>query len=234
MLDWLMAPIDSARPHAVDWFVAWHARLMVLAWAILIPAGIVIARFFKITPRQRWPERLDNPLWWHSHRGLQYAGGVLMGLALALILRRTGTASGGWHGALGWAVLAGAGLQYLSGWLRGSKGGPTEPAPDGSLRGDHYDMTLRRRLFEIWHKGAGYALALMATATLLGGLWLANGPRWMWLVLALWWAGLGLLAVVLQRRGMAHDTYQAIWGPDPQHPGNRIRPIGWGIRRRAG
>jgi hypothetical protein len=36
--------------------------------------------------------------------------------------------------------------------------------------------------------------------------------------------------VTLQRRGLAVDTYQAIWGPDPQHPGNATPP-GWGMNR---
>ena len=37
--------------------------------------------------------------------------------------------------------------------------------------------------------------------------------------------------VVLQRRGRAIDTYQAIWGPGAEHPGNQRKPIGWGIRQ---
>ena len=35
----------------------------------------------------------------------------------------------------------------------------------------------------------------------------------------------------LQRQGRCIDTYQAIWGPDPRHPGNRLKPVGWGVRR---
>ena len=68
-------------------------------------------------------------------------------------------------------------------------------------------------------------------AAILTGLWLANGPVWMWLCLGLWWLVLAMVATVLQRRGWAIDTYQAIWGPDPLLPGNRRAPIGIGIRR---
>jgi hypothetical protein len=38
--------------------------------------------------------------------------------------------------------------------------------------------------------------------------------------------------VSLQRAGRCIDTYQAIWGLDPDLPGNRRRPIGFGIVRR--
>ena len=54
----------------------------------------------------------------------------------------------------------------------------------------------------------------------------------MWLVLAVWWTLLIILFVALQRHGMSLDTYQAIWGNDERHPGNRMKPIGWGVKRR--
>lgn len=37
---------------------------MVLAWVILLPLGVLIARFFKITPHQSWPASPDNKFWW--------------------------------------------------------------------------------------------------------------------------------------------------------------------------
>ena len=117
-------------------------------------------------------------------------------------------------------------------WARGSKGGPTSPAPDGSPRGDHYDMTARRVAFERIHKSVGYTAMLAATLAIPTGLWAANAPVWMWALLACWWALLAAAFAGLQRRGLALDTYQAIWGPDPRHPGNRRAPIGWGVRRR--
>ena len=92
-------------------------------------------------------------------------------------------------------------------------------------------MTRRRVLFELLHKTAGYALVAIASAGILSGLRLANAPVWMWLALGLCWTALIAGFVALQRRGLALDTYQAIWGPDPCHPGNARRPIGWGIRR---
>jgi len=226
MIDWLLAPIDPDRAHEVSALISWHGRMMVLAWGALFPLGILIARFWKITPLQDWPRELDNKTWWHAHLGLQYSGGIAMLLGLALIL--FAGAGDSTHAYLGWVITGFAGLQFLAGWLRGTKGGPTEE----TLRGDHFDMTPRRLAFEHFHKFAGYGLMAMACWGILSGMWLANAPVWMWAGLALWWGALLAAFLILQQRGMAVDTYQAIWGPDPALPGNSRRPIGWGVRRR--
>jgi hypothetical protein len=217
IITWLLAPIDASRSHELGEALAWHGRLMTLAWGVLIPLGIVAARYLKVTPRQDWPRQLDNKLWWHSHLACQYAGGTLMltGLLVVLFAARPGSA---WtHAAMGYAVLVFGALQFAAGWLRGSKGGPTE----AQIRGDHYDMTPRRLAFEAIHKSVGYlALGLSAT-TILTGLWAANAPRWMWLAIILWWIMLLAVALSLQSRGRYVSSYHAIWGPDPAHPGNR-------------
>ena len=234
---WLASPIDPSRDHSVDFATSWHGRLMVLVWAVLFPAGILAARFFKIMPGQDWPRSLDNKRWWHTHLSTQYAGGILLLIAVTLALYATGTLQGAVvdsHYFLGWFVVFLAVWQFLGGWLRGTKGGPTDPGPDGSLRGDHYDMTQRRRVFEYAHKIGGYTALLAAFTAILTGLYTANAPRWMWVGLASWWSVFLCLAVWLQGKGFARDTYQAIWGPGDQHPGNRIRPIGLGIRRMGG
>lgn len=232
MWEWLVAPMDASRLHNVGWHLSWHARFMVVAWGVLVPLGIFIARYFKIAPGQNWPETLDHHFWWNTHRICQYSACILMVLGVALILAAPPlTTLPGPHHLLGWTVLALALLQVLGGIFRGTKGGPTEPAADGSLRGDHYDMTPRRLTFEYMHKGAGYLALLLSVGTILSGLWQANAPNWMWMVIALWWITLGAASFIVQRRGMAIDTYQAIWGPDPTLPGNRRKPIGFGIRQ---
>ncbi|MEM6620861.1 MAG: cytochrome b561 domain-containing protein [Pseudomonadota bacterium] len=226
MIDFLLAPIDPDRAHQVGAYVSWHGRLMVLAWGALFPLGILIARFWKITPKQDWPRELDNQVWWRAHLRLQYAGGAAMLAGLVLILlTETGDST---HAYLGWVVTGFAGLQFLAGWFRGSKGGPT----DTSVRGDHFDMTPRRLAFEHFHKFAGYGLLALAAWGVTSGMWQANAPIWMWLGLAGWWAALITAFIILQRQGRAVDTYQAIWGPDPSLPGNRRRPIGFGVTRR--
>jgi hypothetical protein len=236
MIDWLISPIDASSAHDLGGLVSWHGRLMVLAWAVLVPFGILAARYFKVMPGQDWPRVLDNRSWWRAHRGLHSAAALAMLIALALILAAASPASltptAGLHVVLGWAVLALTFLQITSAGLRGSKGGPTSPAADGSLRGDHFDMSPRRRLFEHVHKSGGHLAMLLALAALATGLWQANAPRWMWIALALWAALLIAIVLICERRYGALDTYQAIWGPDPALPGNQRRPIGLRVRRR--
>lgn len=234
MLEWLLAPIDASRSHDVPALLAWHARTMTLAWGILVPCGILSARFLKLWPRQNWPEQLDHPGWWHVHRSSQYLAGILSLLGLGLILSwRTRSGQISTHMLLGWSVVALAVLQFASAWLRGTKGGPTALAPDGSRHGDHYDISPRRIAFEYIHKFGGYAAVSLAFIAIVSGLWQVNAPRWMWLVIGGWWLVCLVAFVIFQRRGLAFDTYQAHWGPDPIHPGNRRRPIGFGIRRAA-
>ncbi|WP_188344238.1 cytochrome b561 domain-containing protein [Phyllobacterium sp. 628] len=232
MFEWLLSPLDPSRIHHVIFAVSWHARLMVLGWAILFPLGIIVARFFKVMPRQDWPRHVDNRTWWNGHRIIQYSAGVVVIAALILIV----TASDDrpyslFHRVLGWSCLALALMQFASIWFRGTTGGPAEPAPDGSFHGDHYDMTLRRRIFERFHKSAGYVAILLAAAAIVTGLYITNAPHWMWLVIGLWWIALVIAFCVLQKQRRAIDTYQALWGPGEEHPGNHVEPIGWGIVR---
>jgi hypothetical protein len=208
---------------------------MVLGWAMLVPIGVMVARFFKIVPGQPWPQELDNRLWWNMHRLCQYGACAVVCAGLVFILAAPPVvASGGPHKTLGWIVLCLLALQVGSGLLRGTKGGPTQPAPDGSLNGDHFDMSPRRIAFEYVHKLVGYAAVVLSMITILSGLWQVNGANWMWVAICVWWGLLGLAFWALQNRGMAHDTYQAIWGPDPDLPGNRRPPIGFGITRDTG
>ncbi len=230
MWEWLTSPIDPGRAHLVDFAISWHARSMVLAWGILAPLAVFAARFLKILPGQNWPQELDSQVWWRSHWIGQIAVVVLSLGGLALVLPAD-LSQLHLHQVLGYAVLLGMGVQVLFGLLRGTKGGPTAPAADGSWRGDHYDMTRRRLVFEAVHKAIGYLTLILAVMTILSGLWTANGPIWMWITLIAWWALLVGLFIALQSRGLAVDTYQAIWGDDPTHPGNRRAAQGWGARR---
>lgn len=228
-MDWLLAPIDATRAHEVGFAVSWHARSMVLAWAVLAPLAVVIARYFKVLPGQDWPRELDRQFWWRSHWMGQ---GIVVSLSLFGLGLILGSAKGGTlHGVLGYVLLALMAVQVVFGVFRGSKGGPTAPGHDGSLRGDHYDMTPWRVMFEWCHKLLGYLALGLSVAVVTMGLWLANAPVWMWLAIGLWWGTLIAAVIVLQAKGRAIDTYQAIWGPDPTHPGNRRAPIGWGLRR---
>ncbi|MEM6636768.1 MAG: cytochrome b561 domain-containing protein [Pseudomonadota bacterium] len=230
MLEWLFASIDPSRPHDVGFAESWHARLMTLAWGVLAPTSVLVARFFKIMPGQDWPRELDNRFWWRFHWMGQTAVLLLTFAAFALIYTSR-SAHLTLHGQLGYAVIGCLLLQVLLGVFRGSKGGPTDRRTDGSPRGDHYDMTAWRLTFEHAHKAVGYCTLLLAAVTIVAGLWLSNAPVWMWIVIFGWWIVLIAAFAVLQSRGRAIDTYAAIWGTDPQHPGNRRAVPGWGMRR---
>ncbi len=228
---WLLKPLSGAAIHEIDMLIAWHARLMVLAWAVMLPMGVIAARYYKVTPRQDWPRQMDNRAWWHAHRALQYGGvlTMLIGIALSWQATHHDSTPAMLHRYLGWAVLALGLVQIIGAWLRGSKGGPTEP----QMRGDHYDMTAYRLRFEWIHKTCGWAALGIAVLTVVLGLIAADAPRWMPIVLAAWWLALITLAIRLERAGRNIDTYQAIWGPSPEHPGNQRPHVNWGMVRPA-
>ena len=229
MMDWLMSPLSgAAHPGLAPW-AAWHARCMVLGWGLLLPLGALIARYFKLTRQPGQPQPLDPKGWWHAHRWLQWLGVAAMsaGAALAWGQAAGASAAARAHAWAGWALVLVAWLQVAGGLLRGSKGGPTEP----HLRADHYDMTPRRQAFERLHKGLGWLALLASVGVISLGLVLVDAPRWMAVTLAAWWGLLAAAAWRWQAQGRCLDTYQAIWGADTAHPGNRRRPIGWGVRR---
>ncbi|MET3498317.1 cytochrome b561 domain-containing protein [Variovorax boronicumulans] len=202
---------------------------MVLSWGVLLPLGALLARFCKVLPSQDWPRALDNPFWWHAHRLLQCSGVLAMtvGVAVAWLGAQGAGGLARIHAAAGWALCLAGWAQVVGALLRGTKGGPT----DREMRGDHYDMTPWRLVFERVHKTLGWLSLVAAIAVTALGLVVADAPRWMPIVLCLWWMALGGAFVALQRRGCCIDTYQAIWGPDAIHPGNRMPPVGWGVRR---
>lgn len=232
-MDWLLAPIDASRVHDVGLALSWHGRLMVLGWGVLAPLAVLVARFFKVMPGQDWPRELDNQTWWRSHWMGQSVVVGLSVFALYLVLP-TDWSKMSLHNWLGYLLLFAMVVQVLLGIFRGDKGGPTAPAADGSPRGHHYDMTPHRRRFETLHKSIGYMTLVLAAVTILLGLWKANGPVWMWIALILWWGMVVTAFLLLQKRQMAVDTYQAIWGVDPSHPGNQLPAQGWGMRRLSG
>ncbi len=233
LVQFMQQPISGASDHHLAGWASWHGRAMVLAWGIMLPVGVLIARFYKVTPRQDWPLVLDNKRWWYLHLQLQ-GGGVLV-MTLGLLIALAGTAGlAPWrnlHSVFGWSIVLLAWLQLLGGWLRGSKGGPAAGAPRAQWSGDHYDMSPRRLRFERLHKGLGYLMLALSALTIFLGLASADAPVWMWLAQAAWSLLYLALFAWLQRRGRCIDTYQAIWGPDRAHPGNRIEAIGCGIRR---
>jgi hypothetical protein len=207
-----------------------HAVLMMAAWLVLLPAGALVARFCKVTPGQDWPRRLDNLLWWRLHRLLQYTGVACALIGFGVAYRATGRLPlDVVHVQIGLVVIVLAILQIVSTWFRGSKGGPTgagaDPRRPETWRGDHYDMTLRRRLFEGWHKTCGWWAIILAPLAVLLGLDLLDWPLLLCCLAALLGTVAFTLATLLARNSRGINTYRAIWGPDAQHPGNRAPGI---------
>lgn len=242
LITWLAQPVSGAQNHFISFEHQWHARFMTLSWGVLIPLGIVIARYYKVLPTQRWPEHLDNQFWWKSHLCLQISGCLLSVPALWLVADWTlggDTAARTLHEWLGWSIVLFSITQLMGGALRGTKGDVPLLGDPGvaekvvSLDGDHYLMTRRRCLFEYVHKVVGYLALVLACANILLGLAVADAPRWMWLLLIGFWSALLVLSIVLQKQGRCVDTYQAIYGPEPALPGNQRPPIGFGVRRYA-
>ena len=238
LTDWLLSPASGSASHEITPSIAWHGRLMVFAWAFLMPLAVILARYFKITPGQKWPARLDNPFWFLSHRrlGVLLIGVVTLAAVLAVVASGGSVVPETTHGWLGVIVLLLTWLQLVNALLRGTHGGPVDPftrqkRPVEQWPGDHFSMTERRVVFEYVHKAIGYLLIVLSAIALLAGLHEADAPRWMWLGIVTWWIVIVALVAILQWRVGAIDTYQAIWGLDRALPGYRRAPIGVGITR---
>lgn len=80
-----------------------HAVAMAVAWGIMLPTGVIIARFCKL----REPRTGPKAFWFHNHKRLQYTGVTLacIGFALALYLKRSGPHFSNLHSQLGLAVM---------------------------------------------------------------------------------------------------------------------------------
>ena len=185
-----------------------HAGLMVVAWGVLVPLGVIIARYFKITRQQDFPAHLDNGFWWNWHRGLQYTGVILSTLGFAAMASTVGLKLDTTHTQIGMAVVVIGWLQLLSGWFRGSKGGPTEP----TMRGDHYDMTPRRHVFQWLHKSLGWSVMALAFSAIWTGMSLMGLPDVAFALLVGNAAVFMIAAVIFQKQGRQVSTYRAIWG----------------------
>ena len=207
-------------------WLALHGWLMVLGWGLLLPAGIVVSRFFKVTPGQDFPRELANRFWWNWHRLLQYSGVAVVVIAAGLPLTQPGWQwSGSLHGSLGALVIALAVFQVINAQLRGTRGGPEDefgrPNPPEAIAGDHYEMTVRRRVFEAVHIVTGYLALLGAGFAVALGLWLLGWPTGLTVCAGLCLLLFVALFVALQSRGAPVGSYNAIWGYDSIHPGNR-------------
>ena len=204
-----------------------HAALMTTAWAGIMPMGALIARYGKVTRHQRFPDELDNRFWWNWHRGLQYAGVALSAVGLVAVLGVTGGGGQTTHGQYGLALALLSVVQVAGAALRGTKGGPTDEGADPghpeTWRGDHFDMTRRRVVFEAVHKTLGWSTLAGAGVVILLGVQLVGAPGWLLAVLGAAYLTLAMVAFIQASSRRRVTTYAAIWGPHLRSP--LLRPV---------
>ena len=197
-----------------------HGGLMIFAWIILAPLCVLIARFLKVMPGQDFPQIKDNPFWWRWHWiGQSVAVAISTAGFAAIVIAKGGAMPATTHGALGLCIVIAGWLQIIGGLLRGSKGGPTDaradPARPETWRGDHYDMTLRRRIFEGAHKAAGYGAVLLAPVAAWQGLELAGIERLVSVSTQCFTATIAIAFIAGEWAGWRVPTWRAIWGDEP-------------------
>ncbi len=203
-----------------------HAWLMFSLWFVLAPVSILAMRYLKPKPREYGVPNAGSYFFSRMHfLGLQATVVLsLLGGALAFLVSRG--FSGSLHACFGVATILFGTLQIISAWMRGTHGGkyghdanPDDPSTWG---GDHYDMTPRRIWFEAYHKASGYftlAMAFGAIATGLAQYWVGSIA----LAGVVLFFGYGVIVVVAEGKGMRFDTYRAVYGTHPDHPGNQRR-----------
>jgi len=215
------------RTFAIHW--NYHALLMFTCWFVLVPFGVISIRYFKTKPKPmglpRGISKFD-PLfiWWGMHIWTLYSAITLSILGLLLAVVASGGFSGSLHAWFGGLTVLFGTLQIFVAGQRGTHGGhnhlSTDPKDPSTWRGDHFDMTRRRRWFEAYHKPGGYFALFLATGAVTTGLmqyWMAT----LAIVMLLMLVGVFVLVVALEGLGQRHDTYKAVFGSDPNHPGNQ-------------
>jgi hypothetical protein len=210
----------------------YHAILMFVVWLVLVPLSIIAIRYGKPRPTPhgiREKVELANAAWWwwfFIHKYILYAaiGLLLAGTAAAMLASRG--FSGTVHSVFGiGAVILGC-LQVVSSWFRGTHGGryyyKADPGDPSTWKGDHFNMTLRRRIFEAFHKNVGYFACFFAVGAVASGLMQFPMPALTVVMMATALATI-VLCLALEYLGRRYDTYRSVFGTDPDHPFNNAR-----------
>ncbi len=209
----------------------YHALLMVCIWVVLVPLCVTVVRYGKPRPTRfglRRKVSLRHPEWWwfNVHKFGLYAAVILALLGAGFALVVSGGFSGTVHATFGMLTVLMGVLQVLSGILRGTHGGKyyysAEPDDPATWHGDHYSRTVRRRIFEAYHKTSGYFTLFCALAAIGSGLMQYPMPILAVLVVMLPFVFLAawVLLEYLERR---YDGYRAVHGYGLEHPYNRER-----------
>lgn len=209
----------------------YHALLMVGIWVILVPLCITIIRYGKPRPTKYGVRRkvsLGHIEWWwfsiHKY-GLYTAVFLsLAGVTVALVV--SGGFSGTVHARFGLLTVFLAVVQVVFGMLRGTHGGKyynnADPDDPSTWHGDHYSRTVRRRIFEAYHKTAGYFVVFAALGAVGSGLMQYPMPMLTAFVFTVPFAFLAAW-VILEYFERRHDGYRAVHGYGMEHPYNKER-----------
>lgn len=130
-----------------------HGSMNFLAWGVLLPLGVIIARFAKPQPGSQGP-----PTWFLLHRIIQSLGLlftlIAFAIALAMVDKDHKTHFGVAHSQIGLAVTIAGVMQPLNALFR------PKPTP----------RTIGRKVWELVHRVLGYGAILLAVAAILTGL----------------------------------------------------------------
>ena len=202
-----------------DNIILLHGILMSISWMVLIPVSLFITRFFKITPKQDFPNKLDNKFWWYTHLSLNILAIILSTLGFYLMYNLMGFVFTQ-HAIFGYITLFLMYLQGMIGYFRGTTGGDY-PHPRGK-KWDHYHMTTRRIIFERIHKPLGYIALIFAFIAIFLHLAIVQ-VYWQFFIIQFVITTIIIVLYILFFNKKRYTTYQAIFGLDAKHPGNQFK-----------
>ncbi|KAJ1405362.1 Cytochrome b561/ferric reductase transmembrane [Sesbania bispinosa] len=161
--------------------LAVHGFMMFLAWGILLPGGILAARYLK---------HLKGDGWFRIHVYLQYSGLAIVLLALLFaVAELRGFYFSSAHVKFGFTAILVACIQPINAFLRPQKPTNGEQAP------------LKRIIWEYFHIIVGRCAIVVGTAALFSGMkhlgdryGVENAHRLSW-ALAIWFL-IGVLIVI--------------------------------------
>ena len=209
----------------------YHALLMVGIWLVLVPLCITIIRYGKPRPTEFGLRRKVHvkhiEWWWFSvHKYGLWTAAILSLIGASVALVASGGFSGSVHAILGSLTVVMGLIQVTAGMLRGTHGGKyynkADPDDPATWHGDHYSRTTRRRIFEAYHKTAGYFTLFCAVGAIGSGLMQYPMPTLAKVVFVLPFLFLAFWVVMefLERR---YDGYRAVHGYGLEHPYNKER-----------
>ncbi|XP_028758837.1 cytochrome b561, DM13 and DOMON domain-containing protein At5g54830-like isoform X1 [Neltuma alba] len=166
--------------------LAVHGFMMFLAWGILLPGGILAARYAK---------HLKGDLWYRIHTYMQYSGLAIILLALLFAVGELqGFYVSSLHVKFGIAALCLACIQPVNAYLRPQKTGNGEHVP------------LNRLIWEYFHIIVGRSAIVVGIAALFSGMKHLgdrygaeniHGLNW---ALAIWFLTFALMVAYLEYR----------------------------------